>query len=325
MAMDLSLLSEAGSLAGSQAGSLAELEREQISQLEMYLRRPQHYPTALSAAPSRELLVPPNLTPLGSTLHEVNLRAAQAQVDILSSRCEALEIALKEAGSRCEDLERRAGVAERAYEESERQHNEGERKVFELTTRVAELTREKEEQDGRYKKAVRRLRQDLANEKSEIEKRAELRVKESQLDVLEKEKRLAQSAKKSRALEREMERLKAEVVKVGDLTTHEATLKSQALLSQMRDSMLEHAKRTKLQYDKTLSTYRATMIPKEEHLSTISRLEAEWKRVIAAVREEGEERARHGREVDLTRVRAVEEVLDGVFKAVGHVNNGEED
>lgn len=111
---------------------------------------------------------------------------------------------------------------------------------------MAELTREKEEQDGRYKKAVRRLRQDLANEKSEIEKRAELRVKESQLDVLEKEKRLAQSAKKSRALEREMERLKAEVVKVGDLTTHEATLKSQALLSQMRDSMLEHAKRTKV-------------------------------------------------------------------------------
>ena len=61
------------------------------------------------------------------------------------------------------------------------------------------------------------------------------------------------------------------------------------------------------QYDSTLSTYRATMVPKEEHISTISRLEEEWKRVIVAVREEGEERARHGREVELTRVRAVGE------------------
>ena len=125
MAMDLSLLSE--------AGSLAELEREQISQLEQYLRRPQQYhAVALPVAPPRELLVPPNLTPLGSTLHEVNLRAAQAQLDILSSRCEALDIALKEAGSRCQDLEGRASVAERGREEAERQFNEGERKVFEV-------------------------------------------------------------------------------------------------------------------------------------------------------------------------------------------------
>ena len=111
---------------------------------------------------------------------------------------------------------------------------------------MAQLASERGEQDGRYKKAIRRLRHDLANEKIEIERRAELRVKESKLDVLEKEKRLAQAAKRSRALEREVDRLKAEVVKVGDLTTNEATLKSQALLSQMRNSMLEHSKRTKV-------------------------------------------------------------------------------
>ena len=115
-ALDLSLLSESGS------GSLAELEREHIAQLEQYLRYPSPYVEAAvpRAIEARELLVAPNLTSVGSTLHEVNLRAASAQVEILSARCEALDLALKEAGERCGHLEGRAGSAEREKEEVER-------------------------------------------------------------------------------------------------------------------------------------------------------------------------------------------------------------